>query len=65
MAEEFTAQDRQDAFDIIYAMDEMDDWTLLDEYKNAVENADQGHKVSRSVLPFFEQKIRNRMAGRG
>ena len=64
MAATFSAQDRQNAFDIIYKMDEMNDWDLLDAYKNSVENADQGDNMHESVLPFFEKKIRNRMAGR-
>lgn len=34
---------------------------LVDNYRDAVENADQGHAVSQELLPFYEREMIKRM----
>lgn len=61
MAASFTAEDRQKALDMIYAMETLSNVELLVNYRIAVENATQGDNVFESTLRFYERELEKRI----
>ena len=61
MQEALSKDDMRKAFAVIESLPEMAPATLIDNYRDAVENADQGHAVSRELLQFYERELMKRM----
>lgn len=55
------AKNMQEAFEYIYGTSAMGNRRLIAEYREEVENAEQGDSTAKANLPFFENVIMDRM----
>lgn len=61
MEQSFTIEDMKKALAVSAEIPNMNHVLLVDNYRDAVENADQGHAVSQELLPFYEREMIKRM----
>ena len=61
MNDTFSLEDMRKALAKIEEIPSMNAVLLVDNYRDAVENADQGHAVSQELIPFYEREMIKRM----